>query len=148
MEDCQGAQMLLQESFNSSTQTDGHAIQWNNTSWWLSAVSFSSTHHTSQYDALLTVVPLPWRLFKPSKLPPVVMFLTCIRGVHGSNFIHNTAYPDSDFPSFLLVPPCKRHDSTSIRPRPLPSGSFQIHYSLLIPHAQCYIDTHIENVIK
>jgi hypothetical protein len=50
----------------------------------------------------------------------------------GSNLGRNIGYPDGGISWFSADPPGKCWDSTSIRPRPLPSKSFAIHYSLMI----------------
>jgi hypothetical protein len=50
-----------------------------------------------------------------------------------SNLGRDTGYPDRRFSRFSSVPPGKFFDVNSIRPWPLPSKSFRIHYSPIIP---------------
>jgi hypothetical protein len=56
----------------------------------------------------------------------------CTREVIGSNFECHINYHDSQFPWFQSVYPGKSWGVPHIRPRPLPSKSFPIHYWLTI----------------
>jgi hypothetical protein len=78
----------------------------------------------------------------------VVTLQTCIREMLGSNLGPDTGYPHLEFSRVFPVPPCKPRNNTPIRQLPLPSKSFPIHNSPVIPYILHSIVWDIENVVK
>jgi hypothetical protein len=66
------------------------------------------------------------------ELPSQVILYTCIREMLDSNLGRDNGYADWGCLRFSSVLPGKFLNSTSIRPRQLPSKSFPIHYSPIL----------------